>query len=181
MGCRKCAERRKAEAVARAKAKTAKKEADRLEARKAYELASAWHVWGWRFIHRFTLALPPGVLDATTLQHMRRVVQLFIEVLPCKDCQGHATAFMTGGARPRLGRVKTGQALAILFYELHNDVNHRTKKPQPGIDVLNSYRTVDLREAYTQYVAAVRRESPVPAAALDALEQHMAALRLQTV
>lgn len=178
MGCRKCAQRRKAEAEARAKARTAKKEAERVAARKAYELASAWHVWGWRFIHRFTLAVPPGVLDATVLQHVRRVVQLFIEVLPCKDCQGHATAFLTGGAKPRLGRVKTGQALALLFFELHNDVNRRTKKPQPGLEILRTYRTVNLREAYDQYVASVRRESPVPAAALDALDQHMAALQL---
>ena len=178
MGCRKCAQRRAAEARARAQAEQARGKAKREAAARALEVVSAWHRWGWKFIHRFTMALPPGTLSNTTLLHARRVVQLFIEVLPCKDCQEHATAFLAGGEAPRLGRVKTGQALAFLLHELHNDVNRRTNKPQPGLDVLQEYQPVNLRNVHSEYVEAVKRDPPVPVAALSALDTHLKALDL---
>jgi len=178
MGCRKCAERRRAEAAAKARAEQEKSRAAKAAAIKAYEDASAWHRWGWRFIHRFSLALPPGTIDPKAIQHMRRVVQLFIEVLPCLDCRGHATNFLASGPAPRLGRVHTGQALAVLFYELHNNVRMRQNKPQPGIEILQEYRNVNLRNAFEEYKKAVEREPPIPRAALNAMDTHLKALGL---
>jgi hypothetical protein len=178
MGCRKCAERRAAEERARAAAQAAREKSEREAAERAFLLASAWHRWGWQFIHRFTMAIPPGTLDVNVLQHVRRIVQLFIEVLPCKDCQGHATAFLAGGDAPRLGRVKTGQALAFLLHELHNDVNRRTGKPEAGREVLHEYRSVNLRNAHKEYIDAVLREPPVPMPAIKAMDMHLKALGL---
>lgn len=124
------------------------------------------------------MSIPQGVLDKRTLRHVRRIVQLFIEVLPCADCRGHATEFMVGGRQPRLGRITTGQALVVLFHELHNDVNRRTNKPQAGLEILHNYQSVNLRKAYSNYLDAVRREPPVPVPALEALEKHMSILGL---
>jgi len=178
MGCHKCAQRRRTENRAQLHVQTARKKAERVTAQRTYDLASAWHRWGWNFIHRFTMAIPPGGLDNKTLRHVRRVVQLFVEVLPCKDCRGHATKFLAGGPRPRLGRIKTGQALVLLVFELHNDVNRRTHKPQASLGVLQAYQQVKLRENYNNYLDAVKREPPVPVAALAAFERHMSALGL---
>jgi len=178
MGCRKCAERRRAEAAAKVRAEQENSRVAKAVALKAYEEASAWHRWGWRFIHRFSLALPTGALDSQAVQHMRRVVQLFIEVLPCEDCRGHATNFLASGPAPRLGRVQTGQALTVLFHELHNNVRMRQNKPQPGIEILQEYRNVNLRNAFEEYKKAVEREPPIPRAALNAMDTHLKALGL---
>ena len=179
MGCRKCAEKRRARAALAAAAADAKKsEAARTAAQKEFELASEWHQWGWKFIHRFTMAVPPDVLPPPALEHIRRVVQLFIEGLPCKDCQGHAAEFLSGGPTPRLGRVTTGRSLVALMHELHNDVNRRTTKPQPDMNVLLQYKSINLRQALDGYMTAVRREPVVPTAALDALDAHLKALGL---
>lgn len=178
MGCRKCAERRRAEAAAKKRAAEEKSRVAKAAALKAYEEASGWHRWGWRFIHRFSLALPPGALDPKALQHMRRVSQLFIEVLPCEDCRGHATNYLASGPAPRLGRVQTGLAVAALFYELHNNVRMRQNKPQPGIEVLQEYRNMNLRHAFDEYKKAVEREPPVQQAALNAMDAHLKALGL---
>lgn len=179
MGCRKCAERRRAEAAAKARATEETSRTAKAVALKAYEEASAWHRWGWRFIHRFSLALPAGRLDLKAIQHMRRVVQLFIEVLPCEECRGHATKFLVSGPAPRLGRVQTGQALAMLFYELHNNVRMRQNKSQPGIEILQEYRDVNLRDAFRGYSKAAQRELPIiQLTALNAMDTHLKALGL---
>lgn len=196
MGCSRCAARRRAVELAKTKARQAKAELARaaaskqspqqMQARQAvvartveqYELATAWHRWGWRFIHLFTMALPTGVLPQPTLRHMRRVVRLFVNVLPCKDCQVHATRFLFDGPASRIQRVTTGHAMVMLMHELHNDVNRRTGKPQPDASVLSSYQQYGLRKSLNEYVAAVRREPWVPGQALNELNRHLQALNM---
>jgi hypothetical protein len=192
MGCKRCAERRERERKARqaaakaaqrarnarhtaAKAAAARKQQ---EATKALELQTAWHVWGWKFIHRFSTAIPPETLDSTRLNHVRRIVQLFIETLPCKDCGGHATQFLASGPAPRLGRVQTGYALVLLLHELHNDVNARTGKPTAPLTVLEEYKPVNLRIAFREYSAAVKREPNPPVLALQTIDTHLKGLGL---
>jgi len=181
MGCKRCAERRERERKARqAVAAAAKARAVRQKekAAKALELETAWHVWGWKFIHRFSMALPPGPLEPAKLNHMRRVVQLFIETLPCNDCGEHATKYLAGGAAPRLGRVQTGHTLVVLLHELHNDVNARTGKPTAPLTVLEGYKPVNLRIAFREYSAAAKREPNPPVLALDTLDTHLKGLGL---
>lgn len=192
MGCRKCAERRERErkarqaaAVAAQRARQARQTSARAAAAQAeqkaartLELQTAWHVWGWRFIHRFSIALPSDALDPASLNHMRRVVQLFVEALPCKDCSRHATKFMASGPAPRLGRVQTGHALVLLLHELHNDVNVRTGKPTAPLAVLETYKPVNLRNAFREYSAAVKREANPPVLAIDTLDSHLKGLGL---
>jgi hypothetical protein len=196
MGCSRCAARRQAVELAKTRAQQAKVEQTRgaktqqspqqIQARQAvvtrtleqYEQATAWHRWGWRFIHRFTMKLPTGVLSQPALRHMRRVVRLFINVLPCRDCQGHATNFLFNGPVSRIQRVTTGHAMVMLMHELHNDVNRRTGKPQPDVSVLSSYEEFELRNSLNEFVTAVRREPRVPAAALNELNIHLQALQM---
>lgn len=178
MGCRRCAQRRAREQAARQAAAKATAEKERAAAQRALELQTAWHNWGWKFIHRFSMALPPNNLEPAKLNHMRRIVQLFIETLPCKDCREHATHFLAGGPVPRLGRVQTGQALAFLLHELHNDVNARTGKPIAPLKVLEEYKPVNLRIAFREYSAAVKREPNPPTLAIDTMDNHLKQLGL---
>ena len=178
MGCRKCAQRREQERRAREAAAKATAERQRAEAIKALELQTAWHNWGWKFIHRFSLALPPGTLELTALNHVRRIVQLFVETLPCRDCADHATKFLASGPAPRLGRVQTGQAFAFLLHELHNDVNTRTNKPVAPLSVLEVYKPVNLRIAFREYSAAVKREPKPLTLAIEAIDSHLKQLSL---
>jgi hypothetical protein len=196
MGCNRCAARRRAVELARSRAQQARAEQARaaamrqspqqMQAQQAavartveqYEQATAWHRWGWRFIHLFTMALPAEALSPPTLRHMQRVVRLFVNVLPCKDCQGHATKFLFDGPASRIQRVTTGHAMVMLMHELHNDVNRRTGKPQPDASVLASYQQYGLRNSLNEFVTAVRREPRVPGQALNELNRHLQALRM---
>ena len=178
MGCQKCAEKKRRAERARLALARAKQAEARAAAAKQLELATAWHRWGWKFIHRFTLALPPGALNATQLNHMRRIIQLFIETLPCKECVGHATEFLAGGPAPRLGRVQTGHTMAELLYQLHNNVNVRTNKPEKPFEVLEEYKPVNLRIAFREYSAAIRQEPNPPTLALDTIDTHLKGLNL---
>ena len=175
MGCKKCDERRKAEAAAKARA--AKAATDRAAA-KAYADASAWHRFGWQFIHKFSMSLPQGALDEAAIGHVRRVVQLFIEILPCEDCKGHATAFLIGGDVAKLAQVTTGKQVVLLFHALHNDVNERTSKAHAPIEVLTSYADIEVRPALMGYIAAAKATPPVPLPAITALQAHVKALGL---
>jgi hypothetical protein len=109
--------------------------------------------WGppiWTFFH----TLAARIRDDSYQQVGPQIFILISKIcryLPCPECSEHATQFLAN-IRPQGYSTKTD--LQRMLYVLHNVVNKRKNKPMPGEEILESYKNINVIDAYNKFIAA---------------------------
>ena len=75
--------------------------------------------------------------------------------LPCPDCSEHATAIMKNLNR---GNIKTKKDLQMFFYDFHNSVNKRTKKPIYNENDMCKYKTAITKNIVFNFISTMSKK-----------------------
>ena len=108
--------------------------------------------WGpkiWIFIHCFTMRIK----DEYFIEEKNIIIDYITRLcdnLPCPDCSLHATQYLK---KHNFKHIKTKDHLIQIIFNLHNDVNKRTKKPLFNIDKLNeTYNKYNFQKLIIAYI-----------------------------
>lgn len=110
-------------------------------------------VWGpsiWSLLHG--LAELSTTADTPEIRiHWTRLLETLPEILPCRDCRQHASAYIQSHPIALMKQVPVNQLYAWIcewLYTFHNAVNTRLGKPLFSQDALKTtYATINLRDA----------------------------------
>ena len=75
--------------------------------------------------------------------------------LPCPDCSEHATAVMKNVKREN---IKTKKDLQLFFFDFHNEVNKRIKKPIFKEDQMFMYHKAITKNIVFNYITILSRK-----------------------
>ena len=75
-------------------------------------------------------------------------IKRICSLLPCPDCQDHATQYW----RVTRYNLTSKDRLKEFLFNFHNEVNKRKSYPQQNMDVLNVYKTNNLSQVYNNFV-----------------------------
>ena len=75
--------------------------------------------------------------------------------LPCPDCSEHATAIMKNLNR---GNIKTKKDLQMFFYDFHNSVNKRTKKPIYNENDMCKYKNAITKNIVFNFISTMSKK-----------------------
>ena len=118
------------------------------------------NIWGphyWATLHFIS-----STYDNNPNQSIQSTMKTFIQslpvFLPCKECQDHAFKFVKSSNLNKV--VQNRKELFTFFFNFHNSVNQRLKKPLMKIeDALNKYH-VQVEEHHL-YLPSKDRVGPV--------------------
>jgi hypothetical protein len=75
--------------------------------------------------------------------------------LPCPDCSEHASAIMRNLNR---GNIKTKKDLQMFFFDFHNSVNKRVKKPLFTESSMFMYRNAITKNIVFNYISTMSKK-----------------------
>jgi hypothetical protein len=75
--------------------------------------------------------------------------------LPCPDCSEHASAIMRNLNR---GNIKTKKDLQMFFFDFHNSVNKRVKKPVFTESSMFMYRNAITKNIVFNYISTMSKK-----------------------
>ena len=75
--------------------------------------------------------------------------------LPCPDCSEHATSIMKNLNR---GNIKTKKDLQMFFFDFHNSVNKRVKKPLFTESSMFMYRNAITKNIIFNYISTMSKK-----------------------
>jgi hypothetical protein len=75
--------------------------------------------------------------------------------LPCPDCSEHASAIMRNLNR---GNIKTKKDLQMFFFDFHNSVNKRVKKPLFTESSMFMYRNAITKNIIFNYISTMSKK-----------------------
>jgi hypothetical protein len=75
--------------------------------------------------------------------------------LPCPDCSEHASAIMRNLNR---GNIKTKKDLQMFFFDFHNSVNKRVKKPVFSESSMFMYRNAVTKNIVFNYISTMSKK-----------------------
>lgn len=100
--------------------------------------------WGpsfWNTFHYISVSYSHDP-NLTVQNNMKTFIQSIPTLLPCKECQDHAFSYIKNADVDKA--VKSQMDLFTFFFEFHNYVNERLKKPQMSLETaLKKYGVVD--------------------------------------
>ena len=99
-------------------------------------------IWGpyiWIFLHCFTIRIKDECFNEEKNNIIKYISQV-CDNLPCPQCSIHAIEYLK---KHRFKFIQTKQDLIQIIFNLHNDVNKRTKKPE--------FDFSKLHETYSKY------------------------------
>jgi hypothetical protein len=118
------------------------------------------YIWGphyWATMHFMS-----STYDNKPNQSIKTIMKNFIQsvpvFLPCKECQDHAFEFVNAVQLDKV--VENRKELFTFFFNFHNSVNQRLKKPLMKIeDALNKYFVP--KEEHHLYLPSKKIDGPV--------------------
>ena len=75
--------------------------------------------------------------------------------LPCPDCSEHASSIMRNLNR---GNIKTKKDLQMFFFDFHNSVNRRVKKPVFSESSMFMYRNAVTKNIVFNYISTMSKK-----------------------
>ena len=99
-------------------------------------------IWGpyiWIFLHCFTIRIKDEFFNEEKNNIIKYISQV-CDNLPCPQCSIHAIQYLK---KHKFALIKTKQDLIQIIFNLHNDVNKRTNKPE--------FEFSKLHEIYDKY------------------------------
>lgn len=89
-------------------------------------MSKYWGTPTWYFFHSFAHHIDPGfyIKNKETICNMLKSICLN---LPCEECTRHASRYTRGTLNPR--NLKDKESLKRYFFNFHNDVNRKLRKP----------------------------------------------------
>lgn len=98
-------------------------------------------IWGpayWTTLHFISSTYDTNP-NASIKENMKRFIQSIPTLLPCQECRDHAFTFLRSANIEHA--VSNRQSLFVFFFNFHNTVNQRLKKPPMNIkDALYKYK-----------------------------------------
>lgn len=100
---------------------------------------SVWGPFIWTLLHCFSMRIKDEYFIEER-PHILKYIGLICENLPCPTCSLHATQYLK---KCNFRHIKTKEILIQVIYNLHNDVNKRTKK--------NEFNKEELKSTYDNH------------------------------
>lgn len=109
-------------------------------------------VWGphiWTLLHCFTMRISDEYfIEERT--NILKYISLICDNLPCPNCALHATQYLR---KCNFNHIKSKESLINVIFNLHNDVNKRTKKTDFKKEELNaSYDKYNFQKVIINYI-----------------------------
>lgn len=107
-------------------------------------------VWGpivWNMLHCLTIKIK----DTHFMEQKDNLTYIILNIcanLPCPTCSAHAISILR---RVDFDKVTNKQDLVNLVFNLHNNVNKRTKKKMADKQVLDKYRKMNFKEVLLRF------------------------------
>lgn len=118
-------------------------------------------IWGphyWNTLH-FAAATYDRNPNKSVRTVMKDLIKSLPVILPCKDCQDNAMNFIQTADVDKA--VSSRKELFLFFFDFHNRVNQRLRKPLMNIqDALKIYHIP--KEEYTLYINYSDKKSKAP-------------------
>lgn len=108
------------------------------------------NLWGppiWTLFH----TLAEKVKDEhyiTVAPNLVNFIKRICSLLPCPDCQEHASQYW----RVTKYNLTSKDKLKDFLFTFHNDVNKRKNYKQQDIEILNLYKNNNLAEVYNNFI-----------------------------
>ena len=108
------------------------------------------NLWGppiWTLFHTLAEKVKEEhymTVAPTLVGFIKRICSL----LPCPDCQDHASQYW----RVTRYNLTSKDKLKEFLFNFHNEVNKRKNYQQQNIDILNMYKTNKLSQVYNNFV-----------------------------
>ena len=102
-------------------------------------------VWGpatWTMLHCLVIKIKD---DANNIEQIKILIRSICDNLPCPYCASHAISIIQ---KINFIKIQDLLYLSVFFFQLHNKVNEKLKKPQfdysQHLDKYNKYKLVDV-------------------------------------
>jgi hypothetical protein len=113
--------------------------------------------WGnatWFLFHTLSYKMKDQHFDELKPEFLSLCTRICAN-LPCPDCSEHAYAIMANVKREN---IKTKKDLQMFFFDFHNSVNKRTKKPLFLESQMFKYQTAITRNIVYNFISILTRK-----------------------
>ena len=113
--------------------------------------------WGnatWYLFHTLSYKMKDQHFDELKNEFLN-ICSRICSTLPCPDCSEHAYAIMANVKREH---IKTKKDLQMFFFDFHNSVNTRTKKPLFQESQMFKYQTAITRNIVYNFISILSRK-----------------------
>lgn len=139
------------------------------------------HVWGtsiWYFFHTIAEKIKPEKFDEVKPAIMEMTSIIFSN-LPCPDCATHAREDFN---KIKVQNIKTREDMITLYWQFHNRVNKRLKKPEFSREEMSKYEKAKFPAIYHNFNIVYNAGSGYNEKLLgDALQRRIQNNRLYTL
>ena len=108
-------------------------------------------IWGpcvWNTLHVFSVKIKESCF-ATEKKELFKIIHNICANLPCPQCSSHAVSMLK---KYRINNIQTKEQLIKMLFNMHNEVNKRTKKPPYDYDKIvptySKYKTQTVLNEY---------------------------------
>lgn len=120
-----------------------------------YPETAEWGPLFWQLLHGLSLRAGTITDPLFQMDERRTWVRLLDSVgqtLPCDVCRNHYTVWRSENTIDLLAipYVEVGPWIRSYFFRLHNEINDGNEKPVATLEVLETYKSVDIRKLLTQ-------------------------------
>ena len=112
--------------------------------------------WGnatWYLFHTLSFKMKDEHFDELKNDFLNICTRI-CTTLPCPDCSYHATEVMRNVKREN---IKTKKDLQLFFFDFHNSVNRRIKKPVFNEDQMFMYHTAITKNIVFNYITIMSK------------------------
>ena len=128
-------------------------------------MSKSWAIPTWLFLHTLVANVPEEKY-ASIKEELLYQIKNICAVLPCPDCALHATQYL---ASLKTSHIPTKEALKIVLWRFHNNVNQRTSKPIFPFEQLKIYTHSNLVVMYQVFLREFTKPSRNPTLIMDVL------------
>ena len=128
-------------------------------------MSRAWGMPTWIFMHTLFAKMPDEKYVATDALSQ---IKALCSVLPCPDCAGHATTFMS---TVTVKNVATRSAFQHVLWGFHNFVNARLHKPVFTFDRMIIYESLSLSFVYGVFLQEFTKPRNIPKLFMDSMSR----------
>jgi hypothetical protein len=107
-----------------------------------------WGPYVWIFLHTLVASIKEEVYSVLKTD-VYNIVNRILLLLPCPECSEESVNFFRGIS---IEKVPTKTSFCNALYLLHNRVNAKLKKPLFNAAYLGRYDTINIIDAYNNFI-----------------------------
>jgi hypothetical protein len=120
-----------------------------------YPETAEWGPLFWQLLHGLSLragSLTEPLFQVDEVRTWMRLLDAIGNTLPCDVCRSHYSTWRKEHTLDLLEipYMEVGPWIRDYFFRLHNEINEGNGKPVAGIEVLETYKSVNIRKVLSQ-------------------------------